>query len=140
VEFLVFVARCYASHRLGQETPRLPQLAAGGPFEDLKRWLATPERLENPPTLSEMAARAALSPSHFAVLFKRETGQTPLEFLTEARIERASKRLRAEPELKITTLAHELGFSSSQYFSLVFKKLKGCTPGEWREADHKPQI
>jgi AraC-like DNA-binding protein len=133
VEFLVFVARCYATHRLGQGGEGFPALRAGGPFEELKRWLSAPERLANPPTLAEMAARTSLSPSHFAVLFKRETAQTPLEFLTAARVEAAARRLRAEPEVKITTLAHELGFSSSQYFSLVFKKINGCTPGEWRE-------
>jgi AraC-like DNA-binding protein len=48
------------------------------------------------------------------------------------RIYRAKYLLR-EPDRPITAIALDLGFSSSQYFATVFKKLVGLTPGEYRQ-------
>jgi len=115
------------------------QLAAGGPPQPVARepradisalvsWL--PSQVAEPPSLSAMASRVGLSPSHFAVAFKREVGKTPLEFITMLRIEEAARRL--DGGASVTDTALELGFSSSQYFSLVFKKQFGCTPSAWR--------
>jgi AraC family L-rhamnose operon regulatory protein RhaS len=82
-----------------------------------------------------MGRRAGLSASHFAEVFRRETGRTPLEYLTSARIEEATRRLLERPEASVTRIASELGFSSSQYFSTVFRRHVGCTPGEWRRRE-----
>ncbi len=85
-----------------------------------------------PPTLAEMASWIGLSPGHFAVVFKREIGCTPLEHLTHLRIEAAATRLLEQREPSITDIALDLGFCSSQYFSEVFKRAKGITPSRWR--------
>jgi AraC-like DNA-binding protein len=123
MEMMVFIAR----HQLGLNQPHSRHRAA---TPELRAWLE--QRLDNPPALREMAAQAHLSPAHFAVAFKRETGLTPLEYLTNLRIEVASTRLRAERRVSITQIALDLGFSSPQYFGMVFQKLKGCTPSQWR--------
>jgi len=128
VELLVFAARRYADHRR-QIGPPLPA-ATGARFLEVQRWARG--RLAEPPSLGEMAEKAGFAPAHFAVLFKQETGETPLEFVTRTRIEAAAQRLRGQPEAGVTAIAMELGFSSSQYFSLVFKKVWGCTPSEWQ--------
>lgn len=136
VELLVFVARRYAEHRrtIG---PPLPLASLGSArFLDVQAWARA--RPADPPSLGEMAERANLSPAHFAVLFKQETGETPLEFVTRARIEEAVRRMQARPEASVTELALDLGFSSSQYFSLVFKKVMGCAPGEWQKRGRGP--
>jgi len=88
--------------------------------------------LEEPPTLTEMASWVGLSPGHFAVLFKRTFGCTPHEHLTELRIEAAARRLRSHPGQAITAVAFDFGFCSSQYFSEVFRRIKGVTPSQWR--------
>jgi len=108
-----------------------PQPLEREPREDiaaLVSWL--PSQVADPPSLAAMASRVGLSPSHFAVAFKREVGRTPLEFVTQLRIEESARRLR--DGASVTATAIELGFSSSQYFSLVFKKQFGCTPSSWR--------
>ncbi len=125
IEMMVFIAR----HQLGLNHPDVSRYRAATPA--VRAWLQ--QRLSSPPTLREMAARAHLSPAHFAVAFKRETGLTPLEYLTNLRIEAAATRLRAERATSITQIALDLGFSSPQYFGMVFQKRKGCSPSQWRE-------
>lgn len=126
VELLVFVTRCALVHQ--------DNLQPSGPsprrrFRELGAWLS--ERLAEPPSLTEMAGQAGLSPAHFTVAFKREMGQTPIEFLTRLRVEAAGRRLVASDE-PVTSIAVDLGFSSSQYFSEVFKRHTGQTPSDWR--------
>jgi AraC-like DNA-binding protein len=131
IELLVFVTRCSIAQ---QEHTPISSLRLREPvrtdFQDLLSWLET--RIVTPPTLGEMAARVHLSPAHFTVAFKREVGQTPLEFITGLRIDEAARRLANEVDSSITDIALDLGFSTSQYFSLVFRKTRGCTPSEWR--------
>jgi AraC-like DNA-binding protein len=131
VELLVFIARRYSAHRQNLQTSLPLRVAGRAKFQQLQAWLRS--RLSDPPALPEMAERVALSPAHFAVVFKQETGMTPLEFMTAARIDEAASRLRAESGASVTDVAMDLGFSSSQYFSLVFKRAKGCTPSEWQK-------
>ncbi len=130
VELLVFVTRCSIANRersSGSFRLRQPVRAE---FQDLLAWLHA--RLGDPPTLAQMAARVRLSPAHFTVAFKREVGQTPLEHLTLLRIEEGARRLADEPREAITEIALDLGFSTSQYFSFVFRRVKGCSPRQWR--------
>jgi len=134
IELLVSIARVYSAHHQQVATVALPPAKR----EDIRRlqvWLAS--RLAQPPSLSEMAEHIGMSPAHLAVVFKQETGLTPLEYMTGLRIEEAARRLRQPGEVSITDIALELGFSSSQYFSLVFKKVKGCSPSEFRSTQHR---
>ena len=63
--------------------------------------------------------------------FEKETGQTPNGYLHNLRLEKACDLL-AHTEDSITTIAMETGFSSSQYFTNVFKKYAGETPTAFR--------
>jgi AraC-like DNA-binding protein/quercetin dioxygenase-like cupin family protein len=133
VELLVFIARRYVAHRQSIKTSLPKRVPERSEIQELQAWLRS--RLADPPALPEMAERVGLSPAHFAVVFKQETGMTPLEFVTSARIDEAGARLRSGSRVNVTDVALDLGFSSSQYFSLVFKRLKGCTPREWQKRD-----
>ncbi|HYE07905.1 MAG TPA: AraC family transcriptional regulator [Planctomycetota bacterium] len=126
VELFVFAARCSLAEPAGAAAAHAPERDA---LRRLIGWLEG--RLADPPSLAEMAARAGLSTAHFTVVFRREMGVTPLEYLTQRRIDAAGRAL-LEPGATITRVAHALGFSTSQYFSLVFRKVKGCTPRDWR--------
>lgn len=128
VELFVLVTRS----GLEQQAGVLP-LREHGPrrddLRDLVAWIST--RLDAPPTLDEMAARIGLSPAHLVVVFRREIGRTPVEHVTEMRIAEACRRL-VTPRATVTSVAHDLGFCSSQYFSAVFRRHRGATPSEWR--------
>lgn len=75
----------------------------------------------------------ALSEDHFRVLFKKETGRTPLQYLTEKRIEYAKTLLESRNTrfLKVLEIARMSGFEDPYYFSRVFIKVKGKSPMEW---------
>jgi AraC-like DNA-binding protein len=88
------------------------------------------QHLEENINLQEIANHVGLSVSHLKVLFKREVGLPPAGYYLTKKIER-SKELLALPGWNTTKVAFELNFSSSQYFSTVFKRLAGKTPMEF---------
>ncbi len=90
------------------------------------------ENLSKKLTLSNIAEFVHFNPVYFHRIFKRETGQTPAEFLTEARIENAKKEL-CTTEKSITEIALESGFESSAYFGSVFKNHTEMTPKDFRK-------
>ena len=66
-------------------------------------------------------------------LFKESTGLTPNDYWQRLRIDRAQELL-LKSEKSITEIALECGFSSSQYFSSVFRKYAGATPSSYRRS------
>jgi two-component system response regulator YesN len=82
-------------------------------------------------SLTEVAAQAHLSPSHFSTVFSQETGQTFKDYLTEIRI-RTAKELLRTTTLKSFEIADQIGYSDPHYFSYVFRKHTGLSPKEFR--------
>ena len=76
--------------------------------------------------LEELADCAGLSLSRFKARFKTETGMTPREYINQLKIKEAKKMLRQG--YNVTQVAMELGFSSSNYFATLFKKITLYTP------------
>ena len=84
-----------------------------------------------PVYLPDVAAHANLSPYHFLRVYKRAYGETPHEFLTRLRIERA-KTLLARGSHNVTEACFEVGFSSLGSFSALFAHRVGLSPSEYR--------
>ncbi len=80
--------------------------------------------------LSEVCSYLNISSSRFSTIFKDEIGETFMEFLTRTRIEK-SKILLENCNLKNYEIAHKVGFSDPQYFSVVFKKMTGQSPSDY---------
>ena len=78
-------------------------------------------------SLSLLAHRFALSDSHLSRKFKDVSGMGLNEYITHVRIMNAERLLRSG-ERSITYVAEQCGFNDSNYFSTVFKKVKGVTP------------
>ncbi|MFF1723796.1 helix-turn-helix transcriptional regulator [Streptomyces sviceus] len=81
--------------------------------------------------LGAVAAHAGYSRYHFLRAFKEAYGETPGQYLTHRRIERAEEMLRAA-DLSVTEICHLVGFSSLGTFSARFKARTGLTPSEYR--------
>ena len=78
--------------------------------------------------LLEQAAReACLSQFHFHRLFRSTFGETPHDFLTRRRMDRA-RHLLASGEMTVTEICFEVGYSSLGSFSTKFQSLIGQTP------------
>ena len=89
------------------------------------------ENCMTPLSLNDVALRVGVSRSHFAHLFKDYTNMTFVDFLTMERVKLA-ETLFMNPGLRITDIAFESGFSSISSFNRAFKKIKGCSPTEFR--------
>lgn len=81
--------------------------------------------------LEAVADRAGYSRYHFLRAFKEAYGETPRQYLTHRRIERAEDLLRTA-DLSVTEICHLVGFSSVGTFSARFKAWTGLTPSEYR--------
>ena len=84
-----------------------------------------------PVRLADVSARANLSPYHFLRVHKLAYGETPHEFLTRLRIDRA-KTLLARGSHNVTEACFEVGFSSLGSFSALFNQRVGLSPSEYR--------
>ena len=81
--------------------------------------------------LDAVAAHAGYSRYHFIRAFKETYGETPGQYLTHRRIERAEEMLRGA-DLSVTEICHLVGFSSLGTFSARFKARTGLAPSEYR--------
>lgn len=89
------------------------------------------ERLGEDISLNELAALVALSPYHFARAFRHLTGEPPQAWLRRRRIERAKTLLR-DSQLDLVEVALAVGYGSQSAFGVVFRRLTGRTPKQWR--------
>lgn len=83
-------------------------------------------------SLSMLAEIAGLSIARFKANFRKQVGFPPHEFILRRKIETAKTMLKTY-DMTITELAHKLSFSSSQYFSTVFKRFTLMSPIEYRK-------
>ena len=84
-------------------------------------------------SLEDMAASCHLSKSEFSRLFKRAFRKTPVEFLSNFRIQRSLELLCCK-QYTVTKVASMVGFSGSSYYSEVFRKVMLRSPSDYRRA------
>lgn len=83
-------------------------------------------------TLDDLASEIHLCKGECSRLFKKHMKVSPFDYLLQYRIEQ-SLPLLAETDQNITEVALQCGFSSSGYFSRIFRRLISCTPREYRK-------
>lgn len=89
-----------------------------------------------PLDLDQIAAQAHCSRFHLIRLFRRDLDQTPHQYLTQRRIERA-RALLADGDLAVTEVCFAVGFRSVGSFSALFRRRVGTAPSAYRtEALH----
>ena len=90
-------------------------------------------------TLAGAADIAFLSPFHYHRMFTRAFGQTPQEFLTRVRLERAKTLLRTSG-MSVSEICLEVGYESLGTFSAKFHKIEGVSPTEFRRVFSMPEL
>ncbi len=82
--------------------------------------------------LDELLEIAHMSRSNLMRVFRKATGQTPIEYLVRLRIQKAMDMLR-NTDLSITEIALEVGFNDSNYFTRQFRRILGESPRVFRQ-------
>ncbi len=88
------------------------------------------DSVNTPWTVESLAAAAGMSRSAFAARFKELLGQTPLEYVTEWRMQKAMQLLE-QRDKKLIDVARLVGYESDAAFSKAFKRVVGANPGEY---------
>jgi len=83
-------------------------------------------------TVATLAAKVGLSRSAFAARFTRLVGETPMQYLTRWRLQKAAAMLR-QGDADIGQVATRVGYESAAAFSKAFKRATGSTPGAFRQ-------
>lgn len=83
--------------------------------------------------LDFVAERVNLSPAYVSYLFKKETGQTLVKYITDKKMDRAKKML-GDRNLKVMQVAKSCGYENQSYFNKLFKNYFGVTPKQYRES------
>lgn len=81
-------------------------------------------------TLQELAVRAGMSRSSFALKFKQTVGKSAMEYLTRWRMALAADRLTTSAD-SISAIAQSLGYDSESAFSTAFKRIMGSSPRQY---------
>lgn len=88
--------------------------------------------------LEELSKMSHMSNSTLLSVFRKATGQTPIEYLVNLRIQRAMDLLR-QTDLTVTEIAFEVGFNDSNYFTRKFRGVNQITPTQFR-SEQKPTL
>ena len=95
------------------------------------KWVPQVPRIwERETTDPKPAEAAGMSRSAFAARFKELLGQTPLEYVTEWRMQKAMQLLQ-QRDKKLIDVARSVGYESDAAFSKAFKRVVGANPGEY---------
>lgn len=82
-------------------------------------------------SLQTVASYVNVSSNHFSAIFRRETGDTFIDYLTTVRMDKA-KDLLTCTSMKTSDVGFEVGYRDPHYFSYIFKKTQGMSPKEYR--------
>lgn len=83
-------------------------------------------------SLNYVAENVNLTPAYVSYIFKKETGQTLVKYVTDIKMMKAKKMLE-EGTMKIVQVAKTCGYENQSYFNRLFKNYYGVTPKQLRE-------
>jgi two-component system response regulator YesN len=106
------------------------KLADKKPIRMAKQYMK--EKYSQSITLEEVSNQIGFNATYFSSLFKKETGQNFLEYLTDTRIQ-AAKQLLADTNRSVIRVSEEVGYIDIKHFTKLFKKATGLTPSEYRK-------
>lgn len=87
--------------------------------------------LGNDLSVVDLSGLLGYTPDHFSRLFRRAFGITPHRYITGRRVEKAKSMLR-DSQQSLANVALACGFSSQAHLNVIFKRLAGTTPGDYR--------
>lgn len=83
-------------------------------------------------SLEEIAGRVCLTPAYVSYIFRQETGESLIKYLTDYRMHQA-KNLLEQGRMKIVEVGKACGYPNQSYFNRLFRNRFGMTPKQYRE-------
>jgi AraC-like DNA-binding protein len=123
LELIVFLSRSYTTT---DTTEAEALLRVGNVIGTLEN------NFSNDWKLDDLQKIAHMSRSNLMRVFRKATGQSPIEYLVRLRIQKSMELLR-NTDLPITEIAMEVGFSDSNYFTRQFRRALGQSPRSFRK-------
>ena len=99
-------------------------------IRDAKQYIQ--ENYQDPDlSVEKLCRHLHMSPAYFSTMFKKETGQAYIAYLTDVRLNKAVELLMTTED-KTYIIAEKVGYPEQNYFSYVFKKKFGISPTKYR--------
>ena len=118
---------------IGRELRRLGDersLRETRPITEAKRYIQ--QHYRESLRLEDVSSAVGFNATYFSTLFKKETGQNFMDYLTELRISKA-KELLCGDKLSVQDVAELVGYRDLKYFSRLFKKTTGVSPSDYKK-------
>ncbi|RYY60976.1 MAG: helix-turn-helix domain-containing protein [Chitinophagaceae bacterium] len=87
-------------------------------------------------SVAELAVRYSIGRRHFERRFKKATNNTPMEYMQRVKVEAAKKQLETSPK-NVNEVMYDVGYLDGKAFRVVFKKITGLSPIEYRNKYNK---
>ena len=107
-------------------------------IENCKKYID--KNYNKPITLDEISSEVHLSKYYLTRKFQEQIGLTPGNYIMKTRLKKSMELLLLANDMGIDTVAREVGFSCGNYFSKVFKKNIGVSPGEFRNNNNNYEV
>ncbi len=123
----------YSEEKMGETVGilfRLRKERESRPINRAKEYVE--QHLSGKLNLEEVAEYLELSPNYFSSLFKRETGKTYLDYVTERKMEYAKKLLKNSSDT-VEAIAMKVGYRDKRSFSSRFEAVVGLKPSKYRK-------
>ena len=134
IESLTTMLRVHLLRNYSAVKPQIPDYKGGLAKHKLQMAIAfIDENLDRDLKLAEIATLVAMSPYHFARMFKQSTGFSPHQYLIKQRLSQAKELLRRS-DMAIADIGYMVGYQNPSHFTSVFRKHTKVTPKAYRNS------
>ncbi|WP_424766954.1 response regulator transcription factor [Paenibacillus sp. sgz302251] len=101
------------------------------PVMKAKAWIK--DNINQKIAIKDISDQVYVNPTYFCEIFKKQTGQTVLDYITDVRLEKA-RDLLLDTDFNVGKISQLLGYQDTKYFSRLFKQKWGRLPSEYKKS------